>query len=44
MTQPDEYWNHSAKEHLKLSKTTALQKFYDSEVIKESKTFINYGN
>ena len=44
MTQPDEYWNPGAKRTFKIIEDNCPAKFYDIEVIKESKTFINYGN
>ena len=44
MTQPDEYWNPGAKRTFKIIEDNCPTKFYDGEVIKESKTFINYGN
>ncbi len=44
MTQPDEYWNPGAKRTFKIIEDNCPAKFYDNEVIEESKTFINYGN
>ena len=44
MTEPDEYWNPGAKRTFKLIEDNCPSKFYDEDVVNESKSFINYGN
>lgn len=44
MLEADQYWNPGAKRTFKIIEENCPSKYYNEQVLEESRSFINYGN